>query len=381
MAWQFLLLVPVCLAVLYWLAAAVCVAIFMGNGRSTPAAASPAPYFPSVSLFKPVYGLEKDLSANLATACRQEYPEFEVIFAVQRQSDPALAIVEEVVSACPRHNARVVVDESAIGSNGKVNNLHNASRIAKGEVFVFSDSDMRPAPDYLLNIVSPLADEKTGIACTLYLAERPENLLEVLELLSYNADFVVSMLFAIVTGTAVACPGASLAIWREVLDEVGGLAPLCDDLVEDHALARRVLAAGYRIRFIPYTVGMALELRTPADWWRHQVSWDQKTKSASPIGYACTLFIRGVPFSLLYAMSGAPYGWTVFLATAVMRVATGIANASRLRDRDGLACIVLLPVRDVLALLVWLAALCKRNGSWRGRTFLLKKGKMLEGKG
>jgi len=381
MAWQFLLLVPVCLAVLYWLAAAVCVAIFMGNGRSGPAAPPPAPFTPFISLFKPVYGLEKDLAVSLATACRQEYPEYEVIFGIQRKSDPALAIVEEVASDCPRRNARVVVDESALGFNGKVNNLHNASRIAKGEVFVFSDSDMRPAPDYLLKIVSPLADEKTGIACTLYLAERPENILEVLELLSYNGDFVVSMLFAIVTGTAVACPGASLAIRREVLDEVGGLEPLCNELVEDHALARRVVAAGYRIRFIPYTVGMGLDLQTPADWWHHQVSWNQKTKSASPTGYVCTLFIQGVVFALLYAVSGAPYGWIVLLATAAMRVAAGIANARRLRDRDGLTWIVLLPVRDVLGLLVWLAVLCKSKGSWRGRRFILKNGKMLEEKG
>ena len=377
MAWQFLLLVPVCLAVPYWLASAVCVAIFMANGRIGPAAASPAPFVPFVSLLKPVCGLEKDLAVNLATACRQEYPKYEVIFGIQCQSDPALAVVEEVAAVCPRQNARVVVDESALGNNGKVNNLHNASRVAKGEVLVISDSDMRPAPDYLLHIVSPLADPGTGIACTLYLAERPENMLEVLELLSYNGDFVVAMLFAIVTGTAVACPGASLAIRREVLDEVGGLAPLRDELVEDHALARRVLAAGYRIRFIPYVVGMGLDLQTLAHWWRHQVSWDQKTKSASPVGYAGTLFIRGVPFALLYAMSGGPYGWTVVLATALTRIATGIANAGRLGDRDGLSWIVLLPIRDVLGLLVWVAALVKRRGSWRGRNFLLKNGKML----
>ncbi len=380
MQWRLLLLVPVCLAVLYWLACAVCVALFMRKRRFS--SGSPAsPFLPSVSLFKPVYGLEKNLAGNLATACCQEYPDYEVIFGIQRKSDPALTVVEEVVSACPRENARIVVDESSLGNNGKVSNLHNIVGIATGKVFVVSDSDMRPAPDYLLHIVSPLADEKTGIVCTLYLAERPENIFEVLELLSYNPDFVVAMIFAIVTGTAVACPGASLAIRREVLEEIGGLAPLCNELAEDHALARRVLAAGYRICFIPYTAGMGLDLRTAADWWHHQVSWDQKTKSANPVGYICTLFIRGVVFALLYAVSGGPYGWTVFLATAGLRIATGIFNAGRLGDRDGLTCIALLPVRDVLGLLVWLAALVKRSGSWRGRPFLLKNGKMQAAKG
>lgn len=381
MHWRYFLLLPVVLSFLYWLGAAVCVALFMRRGRTGPAVASSAPALPSVSLLKPVYGLERNLRANLETACRQDYPSYELIFGIQRENDPALSIIKEIVAASPRQNAKIVVDETAIGCNGKVNNLHNASRAATGDIFVFSDSDMVLAPDYLRNIVTPLADATTGICCTLYQAERPANIFEVFELLSYNAEFIVAMLFAIVTGTNIACPGASLAIRREVLEAVGGLAAVRDYLVEDYELGRRVVQKGYRIHFLPYTVKMHLDLKTPIDWWQHQVGWDQKTKSANPPGFILTLFIRGVPFAFLYAATGAPYGWLIFLATACLRILTGICNALHLHDRDGMKYIWLLPVRDVLGLFVWAASLLKRDTCWRGRTFVLRNGKMTEERG
>ncbi len=376
MRWQYLFLLPVVLSSLYWIAAAVCVAFFVRREKAAPAAAHDAAALPAVSLLKPVYGLEKDLKANLATACYQDYPEYELIFGIQRKNDPALTIVEEISASSPREKTFVVVDETAIGNNGKVNNLYNASRKAAGDVFVFSDSDMMLAPDYLRTIVAPLADKKNGICCTLYQAVRPENIFEVLELLSYNAEFIVSIVFAIVTKTSLACPGASLAIRRDVLEAVGGLKDLCNFLVEDYELGRRVVEKGFRVHFHPYTVKMHLNLTSPVDWWRHQVGWDQKTKSANPSGFFLTLLIRGVPFAFFYALTGAPYGEMLFLFTVILRMSTGISNALLLQDQDGLKFIWLLPVRDILGLVVWGGGLLKRTTSWRGLTFHLKNGKL-----
>ncbi len=325
-------------------------------------------------------GWKKIFKANLATACYQDYPDYELIFGIQRKNDPALTVVEEITAASPRKNTCVVVDETAIGNNGKVNNLYNAGRKATGDIFVFSDSDMLLAPDYLRTIVAPLADKKTGICCTLYQAVRPENIFEVFELLSYNAEFIVSVVFAVVTKMSIACPGASLAIRRDVLEAVGGLEELSEFLVEDYELGRRVVEKGFRIHFHPYTVKMHLDLAGPAGWWNHQVSWDQKTKSANPSGFFLTLLIRGVPFTLFYALTGAPYGKVLFLFTITLRISTGIFNALCLHDRDGIKFIWLLPVRDILGLVVWAGALVKRTTSWRGRTFRLKSGKLTEEK-
>ncbi|MFH1242191.1 MAG: glycosyltransferase [Pseudomonadota bacterium] len=338
----------------------------------------PSSHLPSVSLIKPVYGLEKDLYTNLITACEQDYPDYEVIYSVQRRDDPALEILQRIRQEFKGRNIHILVNEKAIGPNGKLSNLYNASQRATGDVFVISDSDMSFGTDYLKTIVAPFADERVGISCTLYKASCPANIFEVLELLTYNADFVPSMVFAIVTKTSIACPGNTHAIRRTVLEMVGGLAPLAHYLVEDYELGRRVVEAGFQICFTPYVVDNSVDLGGFRDWWRHQVYWDQNTRSANPSGFYLTLLVRGIPFALLYACLGGLYGWTILAITVGLRMVTAIANSIMLEDRDGMKCSWLLPLRDLSGVFVWFASFVKRDTYWRGKTFALKKGKLVE---
>lgn len=378
MTWfYYLLLIPIILSAVFWLATTVCVAIFMHLGKKKTGSIGLPDEVPAISLIKPVCGLEKNLYANLSTACRQNYPDFEVIFTVQSSRDPALKIVEALRADFPEEDIKVVVDSNTVGVNGKVNNIYNASLRARGKVLVISDSDMHLEPDYLRQITAPLQDDRVGIACTLYQAWRPSNLLEALELLTYNCDFVPSMLFAYVTKTSIAAPGATMSIRLDVLAEVGGLPPLGDYFVEDFELGRRVVAKGYQIALIPYIAKMDMDLTSSADWWRHQVYWDQNTKSVNAAGFFFTLLVRGVPFALLYALLGGTGGWWVMPGAVGLRIFTGIMNALLLKDKDGLKFIWLLPLRDLLGIFVWLVSLFKKQTHWRGKFYTLKKGKMV----
>jgi ceramide glucosyltransferase len=371
-----ILLIPVGMAIFFWLTTAVCVAVFLRGRRFSSEGRGEDGVSPPVSLMKPVCGVEKGLFSNLSTACGQAYRDYEVLYGLQRGDDPALSVLEKIRAAHPHCKIRIVVDETDVGPNGKVSNLQNLALRAKGEVLVISDSDMFLAPDYLEKIVAPLADPRVGICCTLYRAWRPGNLWEALALLSYNLDFVPSMVFAVVTKSSLACPGATLAMRREVLDEIGGLPPLADYLVEDYELGRRVAQRGYRIHFIPYVAAMGVDLDACRAWWDQQISWDQKTKSANPAGFFSTLLIRGIPFALMYGLAGGPWWGTVLLATTGIRLVTAASNAQLLGDSDGLRRIWLLPLRDLLALLIWVAALFKRRTCWKEKAFVLKKGRL-----
>jgi ceramide glucosyltransferase len=374
---HYLLLVPVVLAVLFWWVTTFCVARFMRPGTKVVSNRETNGYIPLVSLLKPVCGLEKNLYDNLKTACVLDYPNYEVIFTLQSDLDPALMIVEKIKAEFPQAQIRIVVDSHQVGVNGKVNNLYNALLKAKGEVIVISDSDMHLDADYLDHIVAPLAHAHNGIVCTLYQARRPVNILEALELLTYNSDFVPSMLFAYLSRTSIVCPGATLAIRKDVLEEIGGLVPLSDYFVEDFEMGRRVVEKGYRIHLVPYIAKMDLDLTRPMAWWRHQVYWDQNTKTVNAPGFFFTLLVRGIPFALLYMLMGGPYGWLVVAGSVGFRILTGLINALCLRDTDGLKQIWLLPIRDLLGMVVWLVSLFKRRTHWRGNFYTVKKGKMV----
>jgi ceramide glucosyltransferase len=373
-----LLLIPVFFSAAFWLATTVCVYMFMRS--AAPKTDDPGKlndFKPPVSLLKPVCGLEKNLHRNLSTACRQDYPDYEVIFAVQSDRDPALTVIEQIKTDFRHVRIKVVVDSSEVGINGKVNNLHNAVQHAAGSVLVVSDSDMHLAPDYLDQIVNPLKEKRVGIACTLYQAWRPDNILEAMELLTYNSDFLPSMLFAYKTRTSIVCPGATMAIRTEVLKEVGGLQPLGDYFVEDFELGRRVVNNGYQIIMLPYTVNMQVDLSSFSQWWRHQVYWDQNTKAVNPVGFIFTLLARGIPFALLYALLGGAFGWLILVGSIAWRMTTGSINAVLLKDAGSITKIWLLPFRDLAGLFVWMASLLKRRTYWRGKLYTLSRGKMV----
>jgi ceramide glucosyltransferase len=372
-----ILIIPVITSVIFWSATICSMATFRRMAKQEPLDPVNEPP-PSVSILKPVCGLEKNLYGNLISACRQVYSgPYEIIFAIHEDQDPAIQVIEQVKAACPQANIRVVIDESRIGANGKISNLQNAIAKAMGEVIVISDSDMHLRPDYLNRVVTPLYEPGVGIVCTLYRARRPDNFQENLELLTFNVDFVPSMIFAYSTGVSVVCPGASMAVRREVLDSIGGFMPLRNYLVEDYELARRAAAKGYRTKLIPYVAGMDIHTRSWSDWWRHQVGWDLKTRSANKWGYFFTLLVRGIPFAFLYLAAGGPHAWGVLLATVMIRVGTGVLNSAMLGDQDGMRRIWILPVRDMLGLMVWMVVMFKKKTIWRGKTFLIKKGKLV----
>jgi len=372
-AWSTLLLIPVVSACVYWIATAVVMARFFRQRRPDHSS-----WLPPVSLIKPVCGIEKNLYENLSTACRQDYPEYDVIFSVQDPADPALAVLARIRDENPSVAIRIVVDRACEGPNGRLCNILNATGKATGEVLVYSDSDMRLEPAYLRTIVAPLANPGVGVACTLYRAEGAENLYESLELLSLNTDFVPSVVFASETGAALACPGASQAIRRETLTLVGGLAPMAYSLVEDLEMGRAVVDAGLSVALVPHVAVTGVDLPRASVWWRHQVYWDQNTRVANPVGFFFTWLVRGVPFAGLYALSGAPASWLVLVATLAVRLGTTVVTSTLLGDREGIRRLWLLPLRDVAGVFVWLASLTGRKVYWRGRAFVLSGNRMIE---
>ncbi|MEK7388636.1 MAG: glycosyltransferase [Elusimicrobiota bacterium] len=375
--WHGVLVGLILLSWAYWIAVAVTTAIFFKR-KARPAREE---YRPKVSLIKPVCGLEKDLYENLLSATAQDYPDYEVIYALQDPEDPVLPVLERIRAEAPTGRVRILVDAAAAGPNGRLCNILNATREAKGSVLVYSDSDMLLAPGYLRVIVTPLADPSIGVSCTLYRAHGAVNVWERLELLSLNAEFVPSMIFATVTGAALACPGASQAVRRETLDKIGGLAPMADCLVEDLELGRRVVKAGLQLVIEPHVVQTGVDLAGWRPWWRHQVYWDQNTRAASPVGFFFTCLVRGIPLAVLYSFAMLPHDFLeleLLLVTIALRIGCAASICLCLGDREGLRALWLLPARDLAGAATWAASFLQRQVHWKGRVFTLSGNRLVE---
>src|SRR6059036_412764 len=200
--------------------------------------------WPPVTILKPVHGLEKHQGENLRSTCIQDYPEFQVVFSVQDGNDPVLPLLREIQQEFGAGRISLAVENRRAGANGKINNMLGGLPYARHEILVISDSDVRLRPDYLKTIIAPLADLEVGCVCTLYKAAHAETWYEKMELLTLNADFMANVVFAHVSGASKFCLGASVALRRSTLDEIGGLEALADYLVEDYEMGQRIWGSG-----------------------------------------------------------------------------------------------------------------------------------------
>ncbi len=366
---QIVLLLPVVGGSIYGVLCIWAAARFFARPRAAET------FKPPITVLKPIYGLDKGLEENLLSLCRQDYPDYQIVMAVQRTDDPALPLLRRLAAEFPAR-VTLVIKPSEPVVNGKVQNLVNALTAARHEILLISDSDVRLAPGYLSAMAAPLADANVGYVCSLYRSVGATRWFEKLELLNLNADFMPSLIFSEVTKAARFCIGATVAFRASDLARIGGMAALGDYLVEDYELGRRLLGLGKRMVLVPHTVEIVADYPSFARWWHHQVYWDQNTWAANPTGFALTILARAVPFALAFAalrgFDGT--GVDVFLAAVAVRLATARWVASAyLGDREGAAALWLLPLRDVLALISWYAALTRRSFEWRGHRFGLTR--------
>jgi len=367
-----LLLLPVVGGSLFYMATQVTASLFFRSEQGQATNTNQPP----VTMLKPIYGLERNLERNLRSALSQDYPDYQVVMSVQRLDDPALPLLRRLEQEYGPERATVVAVQSEPVVNGKVQNLENGLSAARHDILVISDSDMFTPADYLARIAAPLRDADVGYVCTLYKGVDARSWYEQLELLTYNAEFIPSSVFAYRTGASGLCLGASVALRRTTLEAVGGLASLADYLVEDYELGRRILERGQRMVLLPYFVDLTVDLDSAKSWWRHQIYWDQNTRAARPVGFAASVLTRAVPFALLYAALRLfdPLGLLILLAAIAVRLGTAAGNALLLRDRATLRALWLLPLRDLAGLLFWVLAMGKRTFVWRGYEFELARG-------
>jgi ceramide glucosyltransferase len=362
-----------------WLATFFCAFFFRARRPKLPA--TPFAVLPPVTILKPVCGLEKNLRDNLRSACLQEYPDYQVVYSVQRSDDPAIALLLDLQREFGPERVTVAIENVKVGLNGKINNLAGALPHARHDILVISDSDVRLRPDYLRSIVPPLADPEIEGVSTFFKASDAGPWYEQMELLTINADHFAIAILADVIRVVDFCFGASFAVRKQTLARIGGLAVLGDYLVEDNEMGQRIVRAGGKLAVVPYVVDTMVDLTGPSHWWQKQTYWDQNTRAAIPVVFAATLVLRVMPLGLAFA---ALRGFDA-LGLAVFGVASGIRLLTAAavigvaqRDFKSLRALWLVPIKDMLSLFWFVRALVQRTVIWRGvEMALTRDGRLL----
>jgi ceramide glucosyltransferase len=363
----------------YLLAAGGLLSFLRDNRRKSNQAKMP---LPPVSILKPLKGVDREIWESLCSHCEQQYAEFELIFGVSDSADPACEVVRKLQKKYPARAIKLIVCERILGTNIKVSNLAQLLPEARHEILLVNDSDIRVAPDYLQQVVAPLADPQIGLVTCLYRAELATTLGSRLEALGIGTDFVPGVLTArlIEKGLHFGL-GSTLVFRRHGLASIGGFEAFLDYLADDYELGRRIAASGKRVELSAAIVATFLPAYTLRQFWQHQLRWSRTIRDARPWGYLGLVLTFGLPWSLttLIASRGATWAWALFAVTFGARLLVGFGTAiTALQERQALRNIFLLPLRDVIAPFVWAAGLVGNRIHWRGDDFNLKDGRLFK---
>jgi ceramide glucosyltransferase len=332
-------------------------------------------FLPSITILKPVAGLEPDLYDNLASFCNQRYEApYDVIFCLPRNDDSAAATVNRVVADFPQCAATIAVGINSAMLNPKIANIAKPGVEPRGELVAIVDSDIRVGPNYLRALAASFASERVGAVTCLYSGMPNLSLSSRLGALGIQDDFIPSVLVALTLGALRFCLGSTMIVRRRVLEEVGGLAVVGDRLADDHALGELVTGQGHRIELARYVVRTTVPETTLPELWSHEIRWARTNFVLAPAGYACSFLMYALPFALLYLAVSRNLVWGPALLTivAALRVAVHYLARSALRVA-GPDDVWLIPLRDFFSLAVWGASLFGRGVRWRDRRYRMQR--------
>src|SRR5215475_4876273 len=109
-------------------------------------------YSPEISLLKPLCGADPELERNLESFFQQDYPSFEILFAVRHTDDPAVAVARRLMARYPPIPARLIFTGEPPYANAKVYSMEKMSEVARADILVITDSDTSVSKDYLRHI-------------------------------------------------------------------------------------------------------------------------------------------------------------------------------------------------------------------------------------
>ncbi len=337
-------------------------------------------FTPPVSNLKPVRGLDPDAYENFASFCRQDYPDYEIVFCVGTMDDPVLPVIERLQTDFPDRRIRILFGSGRTATNDKVAKLARLASEAEHEHLVISDSDVRVRPDYLRRIIAPLADRKVGAVTCLYVSTGEQSFVEKLQSIGMISDFYPGLLVARQLDGVKFALGPTIATTRARLADFGGYQTIENRPADDLLVGRLIAEQGYEIELSSYTIETVADYQSLRDLVHKRLRWLVVMRHMRPWGHLGLLLTQGLPWSLaaflLHPSRAVAIGYLgaylTLRATLTYTVGVWGLNQSGVWKR-----LLLVPTWDAVAFAMWLMSFARRTVRWRGGNYYIRNGKLV----
>jgi len=366
----------------YYVLSLCCVIAHFRSVRKVSAAKTP--FMPPASIVKPVRGLDHEAYENFASFCRLDYPVYEVVFAVSEGDDHVCNVIEKLRTDFPACPIRLIAKVPRIGTNDKVNNLCHLAHNAKYDFIVMNDSDVRVESDYLKEVIAPFADPEVGAVTAFYKSLSAGNLSSNLDALGMYMDSAPSALVAKkIEGKMQFAFGWTMATSKGHLAEIGGWEQMANYHSDDFELGKRITQCGHRVELMTKPVTMVFPSETLMEHFRHELRWSIGLRSVRPLGYWGLVFTHGLPWALVGAAAAMSIGSltmavSYLVAYLIVRVGlTWLTGRWGMGDRRLAKILWLVPFRDAISFVIWIAGFFSDKIIWRGLAYHVRSGQLI----
>ena len=342
-------------------------------------AASPA-FTPPVSILKPMRGEDPGAYENLSSFCCQDYPQYEMLLCVDPGDQTVFPIVERLRRNFPERTIRILYGSGRVATNDKVAKLARLVSEAKHEFVVISDSDVRVRPDYLRNVVAPLARPNIGAVTCFYVSVEDKSFTDRLQNIGMTSDFYPGILVAWQLDGIKFALGPTIATTRTRLAAFGGYAAIENRPADDLLVGRLIAAQGYEVALLPYTIQTVADYGSFRELLHKRLRWIVVMRNLRPAGHFGLIFTLGLAWTLaaIAFHPTAPVILSFAGAYLFLRVVmTAIIAGWGLNQPSSLKNVWLIPMWDAVACAIWLVSFSRNSIRWRGADYYIREGQLV----
>src|SRR5437667_954029 len=349
---------------------------FRGAGRRL---SQDSDFTPPISNLKPLRGLDPEAYENLASYCRQDYPEYELIFCVGDENDPSVPVLEKLKQDFPERQIRILIGSGRNAINDKVAKLVRMVNEAQHEVLVINDSDVRVAPNYLRTVVAPLRDPKVrGVTC-LYVSTDDRTFTQHLHSIGMICDFFPGIFVARQLDGIKFALGQTIVTTRSHLAGFGGYESIENRPADDLLVGRYIAEQGFEVELLPYAVKTVPDYDSMKALFIKRLRWMTVMRHMRPWGHLGLAFTQGLPWSLAVALTyPATIGFAYVGAYVFSRaLITWLIGAWGLRQSGLWKKLPLIVVWDATAFMIWLLTFGRKSIRWRNVDYRIREGMLV----
>jgi ceramide glucosyltransferase len=324
--------------------------------------------FAPISVLKPLAGHDLGLEENLRSFFTQDYPNFELWFAVRHPNDPAVEVVRKLEAEFPNVTSCLIVTGEPPYPNAKVFGLDRMLAESRHDLLVMSDSDIRVDPHFLAGVASEFTDEKIALATCPYRAIGGPSVWSALEAEGMNTEFIGGLLVArLIEGVKFAV-GPTIVARKKMLAAIGGFDRLKDYLAEDFMMGKLAAEAGYGVILSRNVVEHRIGSQDRRTNFTHRLRWNRSTRRSRPAGYIGQLFTNSLPIALL-VVAAQWLWWPVLIPALLLRAAAAWSTSKVVLGQHPHWGRLL--IQDLVAFAFWIAGFFGKTILWRGRRYKL----------